>query len=460
MSNPEIKVLRDELAKLIGENKKMYLLNEKLMHVLEEEKREKIEMVMTIDSLERRLKIYENAHSPPSHGSVPAQQKKARSAERGKSSERAEGKTGGTPGRKPGHAGVSHHRRSRETVHHRPERCGRCGGINISDARTIAKQVIDIERMPKAVAVTHVCHECVCSDCDAVTAPKPSGIRGTSLGPNLLAFLTGVWGKAVSAGNATSLLNDTFGTGLCKTAVKHAPVAASGKLQKTADEINSSLSESQYLKMDETPIRIGGKRRYVWACIGDEAVVIKVGTRGAAEIDCHFPYHDKPITCDGYSAYNVFHTRQRCWAHVLREAEFIRYSKTNPTATMLHRNLQDLYHQAKLEPPDASEARHWELVCRARSIAGAYVGLDDGFAVQLKNAVPDLFTFIRYPGMEPTNNESERMLRKVVIHRKIRQKLVTAGGKIMFGTIMTCLLTWDKLGLNWFEKLSEAFWAT
>ena len=30
------------------------------------------------------------------------------------------------------------------------------------------------------------------------------------------------------------------------------------------------------------------------------------------------------------------------------------------------------------------------------------------------SAVPDLFTFIRYPGMEPTNNESERMLRKVV----------------------------------------------
>ena len=88
------------------------------------------------------------------------------------------------------------------------------------------------------------------------------------------------------------------------------------------------------------------------------------------------------------------------------------------------------------------------------------MGLDDNFAVLLKNAAPNLFTFTRYPGMEPTNSESERMLRKVVIHRKIRQKLVTDGGKRMFATIMTCLLTWDKLGLNWFEKLSEVFWAT
>ena len=72
------------------------------------------------------------------------------------------------------------------------------------------------------------------------------------------------------------------------------------------------------------------------------------------------------------------------------------------------------------------------------------MGLDDRFAVQLKNTAPDLFTFIRYHSMDPTNNESERMLCKVVIHNKIRQNLVTAGGKIMFGTIMTCLFTWDK----------------
>ena len=187
-------------------------------------------------------------------------------------------------------------------------------------------------------------------------------------------------------------------------------------------------------------------------------MAVTVGTRSAAEIDCHFPYYDKPITCDGYAAYNVFHIRQRCWAHILRESEFIMYDKkTNPTAAMLHHKLQEMYHEAKLEPPDISDTYHMELVCRARSVAKAYVGLDDRFAILLGNAVPDLFTFIRYPGMEPTNNESERMLRKVVIHRNIRQKLVTVGGKIMFGTIMTCLLTWDKRGLNWFEKLSEVF---
>ena len=41
--------------------------------------------------------------------------------------------------------------------------------------------------------------------------------------------------------------------------------------------------------------------------------------------------------------------------------------------------------------------------------------------------------------MDPTYNESERMLRKVGIHRNMRQKMITVGGNIMFGIIMACL---------------------
>ena len=207
--------------------------------------------------------------------------------------------------------------------------------------------------------MTHMSHQCVCSDCKTVTVPKSPRIKGTSLGLNLLAFLTNVWDKAISVGNATTLLNDTFGTGLCKTAITYALVAASGRLQKTSDEINASISESRCLKMDETPIKFNGKRQYVWACIGGEDVAVTVGTRSAAEIDCHFPYYAKPITCDGYAAYHVFHIRQRCWAHILRKSEFIMYDKkTNPAAAILRHKLQELYREAKLEPPDISNTYH------------------------------------------------------------------------------------------------------
>ena len=288
MSNSDVKILRDELAKIIADNKKKDSVIEELICIVEEGKKTTAEMIMEIDMLKRRLIIYENPHVPPSNDSVPAQQKKALSTRGAEPSEQAEGKTAGIPGRKPGHTGVSHHRRSKETVHHRPDKCSKCGGASISDIRTTTKQIIDIPEMPEATVVTHVSHQCICSDCKTATIPNSPGISGTSLGPNLLAFMTSVWGKAVSVGNATTLLNDTFGTGLYKTAVTHALVAASGRLQKTAGEINVSISKSQYIKMYETPIRFNGKRQYVWACIGDEGVAVTVGTCSAAEIDATF----------------------------------------------------------------------------------------------------------------------------------------------------------------------------
>ena len=71
---------------------------EELTRIVKEGKKTTAELIMKIDMLERRLVIYENAHSPPSHNSVPAQQKKARSAKGAKPSERAEGKTGWNSG--------------------------------------------------------------------------------------------------------------------------------------------------------------------------------------------------------------------------------------------------------------------------------------------------------------------------------------------------------------------------
>ena len=63
---------------------------------------------------------------------------------------------------------------------------------------------------------------------------------------------------------------------------------------------------------------------------------------------------------------------------------------------MLHHKLQKLYREAELEIPDVGDARHTELACRAQSVAKAYAGLDDRFAVLLENFVQDLFTLVRY----------------------------------------------------------------
>ena len=50
--------------------------------------------------------------------------------------------------------------------------------------------------------------------------------------------------------------------------------------------------------------------------------------------------------------------------------------------------------------------------------------------------------------MDPTSNESERMLRKVVMARRIRFRIASMEGARMFSSIMTCMLTWGKRNLS------------
>ena len=67
---------------------------------------------------------------------------------------------------------------------------------------------------------------------------------------------------------------------------------------------------------------------------------------------------------------------------------------------------------------------------------------DAGFGVKLGDAVPNLFTFLLHPGMEPTNNLAERCLRPSVTARNGRHSLKTTDGMSMFGVLMTCVMTW------------------
>lgn len=70
------------------------------------------------------------------------------------------------------------------------------------------------------------------------------------------------------------------------------------------------------------------------------------------------------------------------------------------------------------------------------------------FATKLANAAPFLFTFINCPWVYPTSNESERMLRRGVIARKIRFRIAGLEGSKVFSNIMTFVLTRRKRGLN------------
>ena len=71
-----------------------------------------------------------------------------------------------------------------------------------------------------------------------------------------------------------------------------------------------------------------------------------------------------------------------------------------------------------------------------------------------------MFMFVNHPGMESTNSDTERTVRRVVLSRKVRPRIVSAGGAKTFSTPMTCLMTWKRRGLNIHEALLKNLCST
>ena len=89
---------------------------------------------------------------------------------------------------------------------------------------------------------------------------------------------------------------------------------------------------------------------------------------------------------------------------------------------------------------------------RLLEIAASY---PRGLANKLASASNHLFTFLLHEGMEPTNNSVEREMRYPVIHRKVRGQIGSTEKMARFGILLTCILTWRKQKLNFYQEMDR-----
>ena len=111
--------------------------------------------------------------------------------------------------------------------------------------------------------------------------------------------------------------------------------------------------------------------------------------------------------------------------------------------------LQEILHIAKGRPPgDVSD-----LSARIIAVADQHKAMGNKFATTLRNAEPNLLTFVQFPGMDPTNNETERWMRQIVIHRKLSLHYKSLEGMESGSIIWTFVLTCRKQGKELRDEL-------
>jgi len=233
-------------------------------------------------------------------------------------------------------------------------------------------------------------------------------------------------------------------------------------LRPKYERILQRIRTADVVYTDETGLKVDGRQHWIWAfATRDETLIAIRKSRGKRVLKEVLGKDFRGvIVCDGWRSYPSFTSRiQRCWAHLLREAEYLaeRIDEAKPLSQALH----ELYQRINIPPEDRPPPDDLERLAEEskaimeRWARRPYKTKDvRKFAVKILNGIDHWFTFLTTPGVEPTNNRAERALREHVVQRKIMGTLRNEKGTFIHETVMTVLATWKQQGVNPSETLA------
>ena len=314
----------------------------------------------------------------------------------------------------------------------KPEACRACGAALLGDdPEPLRHQVAELPPI-EPVVTEYRLHRLICDECGEKTCGQlPGGVPRGAFGPRLQAVLSLLAGAyRLGKRPIQSLAADLFGLSISTGMVCKLERATSESLEAPVEELREYV-RSQDAGADETSWRENRSKAWLWVAVTQVATVFTIArTRGARVIrEMLGENYNRVLTSDRWTAYTWIKRRQLCWAHLRRDFQ-----------GMIDReNSGSEFGKSLLELSD--QLFHWWHRVRdgslARSSLQKYVGplrhalheqLERGAECSCKKTAgtcrkllgqeSSLWTFVWVAGIEPTNNDAERVLRHAVLWRK------------------------------------------
>jgi transposase len=404
--------------------------------------------------LSRRLAAYENPHTPPSRKLIYPRPRRRTDAPR-------------FPGRPRGHVGSTRPHLLPDVVVEPPrkERCTRCGSPLGEPTRVGHRIVEEISNPAPRQVLDYLEYGYECTECGAYTSSRhPDCPPGGRLGKNALVQATLLkFQDRLPHRKVSEALERTYGLTVAPATVLDITRRVAGWLWPEYTRILRRIRASPVVYVDETSVRVDGRRYWTWAFTAQTDTLIVIRKSRGKKVLKEVLGKDYPgvIVCDGWSSYPGFTDLiQRCWAHLLREADCLaeQVEEARPLSLALHR----LYDRVKVwavdkPPPDVAALLAGEGKKAMTALAGMPWMTEKArrFTGKVMNGLDSWFTFLAVPGCEPTNNRAERALREHVVQRKIMGCFRNGKGTWIYETVMTVLSTWKQQGRDLPQALGE-----
>jgi len=405
-------------------------------------------------------------------------------------------------GGQPGHPGTSRPLlppgKVTRTVDLKPEKCERCAAaLHGTDAEPIRSQVTDLPPIRPDVTEYRQ-HTLVCDRCGAkTTAQLPPGVGGSAFAPRLkaiLSLLSGPWCK-LSRRTVEWLMESLFNVDISLGSVSACEQTVSEAVAAPVEEARQHAWASPEAYVDETgfrqavqaepqeqhgtadegapPAEVPAKssaKAWLWTAVTPLVTVFLVHAKrsavAAAKLLGSFA---GTLVSDRWSAYSFIDAarRQLCWAHLLRDFEWIaefggEAKAIGQSLVAETRLLFTWWHELKEGGLTRSgfQERMAPLTARVEALleqcaAGPHQA-SAGRCRRILTLRAALWTFVTREGIEPTNNAAERALRPAVIWRKLSFGSCSERGSRFVERILTVAATCRQQGRNVLDYLVAA----
>ncbi|WP_312617341.1 IS66 family transposase [Haloarcula sp. 1CSR25-25] len=415
-----------------------------------------------IEELETRLRKYENPHTPPS--------KRRSGTDESPTSQDDEDDDvrtdGGTPGRKDGHDPEWRSTADPgEEVEVTCDCCPECGQ-HFDESVGVSPRLVEEIPDPQPPEITQYNRHCYqCDSCGTETvATHPDCPDEGQFGVNVIAqSALSRYDYRLPYRKIADRFEQLHGLELSGASAWHATERAARAGRCEYEQIRRQIQQADVVHIDETGIKRDGEQAWIWTFTTGNHTLYAVRESRGSDVPAEVLGEDfaGTVICDGWTAYPAFSDNlQRCWAHILREAEDA--AEKQPEGKPIYDSLKQLYValQTRLES-DLTIRERAELQRVARRELESLIerSVPDGPVATLirkiEGGLDHWLTFVGEPAVSPTNNAAENALREPVVLRKLIGTLRNDRGMFVHETVLSLLATWRQQGRNPYDELKR-----
>jgi hypothetical protein len=360
-----------------------------------------------------------------------------------------------------------------QIVELRPVNCHQCGSLLLGDDPAPARRQISELPPVKAEVTEYRQHTLHCLHCGVQTRVEwPEELPSGSFGPRaqaVVGYLTGRHG--LSHREVVEAMETLHGLSLGLGTVAAIQQQVSNALEQPVKTAEQYVQQQPVNHVDETGWPEGENQKWLWVDATPWVTVFRIlAGRGQAEArEVIGRGYLGIVNTDRYAAYHWVDARRRqlCWAHLKRDflAIKVRGGVSAEIGEGLLEEVKEIFEawhalkdgslsregfQQKMEPV---QARVKELIQRGATCDQAKTRRT--CENLLKHEV-SLWTFAREAGVEPTNNNAERPLRRAVMWRRKSFGTQSENGSRFVERILTVVTSLRQQGLDVLEYLSSA----